>query len=121
MRSPYPRAEMTIRQFRPVTAGTRFRSVSGFDEVTRSEPERTLLEPLKRTGGRNNLGHMTIRARGGGHKRRYRRGDWGRGEVWPPRRVAGGGVRRPRAPPVGGVVRDRGGERPLLLPAAAGA
>jgi len=79
---------MTIRQFRPVTAGTRFRSVSGFDEVTRSEPERTLLEPLKRTGGRNNLGHMTIRARGGGHKRRYRRIDWRREKFGIPARVA---------------------------------
>ena len=48
---------MSIRQFRPMTAGTRFRSVSGFDEITRDTPEKSLLEPLKRTGGRNNQGH----------------------------------------------------------------
>ena len=53
---------MSIRQFRPMTAGTRFRSVSGFDEITRGTPEKSLLEPLKKTGGRNNQGHVTMRA-----------------------------------------------------------
>ena len=65
---------MSIRQFRPVTPGTRFRSVSGFDEITRSTPEKSLLEPRKASGGRNNLGHMTSRHKGGGHKRQYRQG-----------------------------------------------
>ena len=63
---------MSIRQFRPMTAGTRFRSVSGFDEITRDTPEKSLLEPMKKSGGRNNLGHLTSRHRGGGHKRMYR-------------------------------------------------
>ncbi|MBE0593042.1 MAG: 50S ribosomal protein L2, partial [Gemmatimonadales bacterium] len=63
---------MGIRQFRPTSAGTRFRSVSDFAEVTRSTPEKALVEPLKKTGGRNNHGHLTMRHRGGGHKRRYR-------------------------------------------------
>ena len=58
---------MTIRQFRPMTAGTRFRSVSGFDEITRGTPEKSLLEPLTKSGGRNNQGHLTSRHRGGGH------------------------------------------------------
>jgi large subunit ribosomal protein L2 len=69
---------MGIRQFRPMTPGTRFRSVSDFAEVTRSEPEKSLLEPLRKRGGRNNQGHETMRHRGGGHKRRYRRIDFRR-------------------------------------------
>ena len=52
---------MSIRQFRPMTAGTRFRSVSGFDEITRGTPEKSLLEPKKQSGGRNNTGHVTSR------------------------------------------------------------
>jgi large subunit ribosomal protein L2 len=64
---------MSIRQFRPMTAGTRFRSVSGFDEITRDTPEKSLVEPLPEERGRNNQGHVTLRRRGGGHKRQYRR------------------------------------------------
>src|ERR671938_470975 len=63
---------MGIRQFKPVTKGTRFRSVSDFAEITRSTPEKSLLEPLKKTGGRDNHGHISMRRRGGGHKRMYR-------------------------------------------------
>ena len=79
---------MAIRQYRPITAGTRFRSVSGFDEITRDTPEKSLLEPLKKCGGRNNQGHMTMRARGGGHKRHYRRIDFRRDKFGVPGRVA---------------------------------
>jgi large subunit ribosomal protein L2 len=63
---------MGIRQFKPVTKGTRFRSVSDFAEITRSTPEKSLVEPLKKSGGRDNHGHIAVRRRGGGHKRRYR-------------------------------------------------
>ena len=63
---------MPTRQFKPVTAGTRFRSVSDFSELTRSKPEKSLTEPLHKTGGRDNHGHISMRRRGGGHKRRYR-------------------------------------------------
>ncbi len=63
---------MSIRQFKPVTAGTRFRSVSDFAEITRTTPEKSLLEPLKKSGGRDNHGHISIRRIGGGHKRQYR-------------------------------------------------
>src|SRR5256885_17096356 len=63
---------MGIRQFKPVTKGTRFRSVSDFVEITRSTPEKSLLEPLKKSGGRDNHGHISMRRRGGGHKRMYR-------------------------------------------------
>jgi len=63
---------MGIRQFKPVTKGTRFRSVSDFTEITRSTPEKSLTEPLKKSGGRDNHGHIAMRRRGGGHKRKYR-------------------------------------------------
>src|SRR3989441_749805 len=78
---------MGIRQFKPVTSATRFRSVSDFAEVTKPEPERALIEPLKKTGGRNNKGHITARWRGGGHKRRYRRIDFRRDKFGIPARV----------------------------------
>ena len=64
---------MPIKKFKPVTAGQRFRAVSAFDEITRSEPERSLTEPLPKKGGRNHHGHITTRRRGGGAKRLYRR------------------------------------------------
>ncbi|MBI1967817.1 MAG: 50S ribosomal protein L2 [Gemmatimonadetes bacterium] len=79
---------MGIRQFKPVTAATRFRSVSDFAEVTKATPERSLLEPLKRTGGRNNKGHITTRHQGGGHKRQYRRIDFRRDKFGVPAKVA---------------------------------
>jgi large subunit ribosomal protein L2 len=70
-----------------MTAGTRFRSVSDFAEITRGEPERSLVEPLHKTGGRNHKGHETVRHRGGGHKRRYRRIDFKRDKHGVPGRV----------------------------------
>jgi large subunit ribosomal protein L2 len=63
---------MPIRQFRPITASSRFRSVADFSEITREEPEKSLVEPLKKSGGRDNHGHISMRRRGGGHKRKYR-------------------------------------------------
>ncbi len=72
---------MPIRQFKPVTKGTRFRSVSDFAEITRSTPEKSLVEPLKKSGGRDNHGHIAMRRRGGGHKRMYRRIDFKRNKA----------------------------------------
>jgi large subunit ribosomal protein L2 len=69
---------MPNKKFKPMTPGTRFRSVTSFEEITRSEPEKSLLEPVKRTGGRNHHGHITSRRRGGGAKRQYRRIDFRR-------------------------------------------
>src|SRR3954453_20094827 len=63
---------MPIRQFKPVTKGTRFRSVSDFSDITTTTPEKSLLEPIKKSGGRDNHGHISMRRRGGGHKRMYR-------------------------------------------------
>ncbi|MGH7703476.1 MAG: 50S ribosomal protein L2 [Gemmatimonadales bacterium] len=78
---------MSIKQFRPVTPGTRFRSISGFDEITRTTPEKSLLEPLNKSGGRNNQGHLTMRHRGGGHKRQYRVIDFKRNKFGIPAKV----------------------------------
>ena len=63
---------MGIRQFKPVTKGTRFRSVSDFSDITRTTPEKSLTEPLTKSGGRDNHGHISMRRIGGGHKRKYR-------------------------------------------------
>lgn len=63
---------MAIKKLRPITPGTRFRSNSSFDEITKSEPEKSLTVSLKKSGGRNNKGRVTSRFIGGGHKRRYR-------------------------------------------------
>ncbi len=63
---------MAIKTYKPTSAGRRNMSVSTFEEITRSEPERSLLSPVRRKGGRNNSGRVTTRHQGGGHKRRYR-------------------------------------------------
>lgn len=63
---------MALRKLKPTTPGTRWMSVPSFEEITKSKPEKSLIEPLKGTGGRNTNGHITSRHRGGGHKRFYR-------------------------------------------------
>jgi len=63
---------MPVKVYRPTSPGRRNMSVSTFDEITRTKPERSLLAPLRKRGGRNNRGVVTVRHRGGGHKRRYR-------------------------------------------------
>lgn len=63
---------MGIKRIRPVTPGQRFKLAVTFDELTASKPEKSLIAPLKKSGGRNDTGKMTMRNRGGGHKRRYR-------------------------------------------------
>jgi len=79
---------MGIKKFKPVTAGTRFRSTLEREEITRQGPEKSLTEALTGSGGRNHHGHMTVRRRGGGHKRRYRRIDFKRDKLGVPGRVA---------------------------------
>jgi large subunit ribosomal protein L2 len=79
---------MPIKKFKPVTAGTRFRAISAFEEVTRDTPERSLTEPLSKTGGRNHHGRITTRRRGGGAKRLYRMIDFKRDKYGVPGRVA---------------------------------
>jgi large subunit ribosomal protein L2 len=63
---------MAIRKFNPVTPGTRWMTMPTFEEISKTVPEKSLLEPLHKSGGRNNNGHITSRHRGGGHKRFYR-------------------------------------------------
>jgi len=79
---------MGIRKFRPMSPGTRDRSVSDFADITRSTPEKSLLEPKKSSGGRNNQGHISMRRRGAGHKRRYRKVDFKREKFGVPARIA---------------------------------
>ncbi|MCU0474619.1 MAG: 50S ribosomal protein L2 [Anaerolineae bacterium] len=69
---------MAIKVYKPTSAGRRGMTGHSFEEITKSKPERSLTEPLRKKGGRNNQGHVTIRHRGGGHKRRYRMIDFKR-------------------------------------------
>ncbi len=78
---------MAIKRFRPTSAGRRFMTVSAFEEITRSEPEKSLVRPIKKSGGRNNRGRITCRHVGGGHKRRYRIIDFKRDKRGIPARV----------------------------------
>ncbi len=79
---------MGIRKYKPTSPGRRFMSVSTFEEITKTEPERSLTEPLKKKGGRNNNGRITTRHQGGGHKRQYRIIDFKRVKDGVPAKVA---------------------------------
>jgi large subunit ribosomal protein L2 len=79
---------MPVKQFKPMTAGTRFRAISERNEITRERPEKSLTESLSKKGGRNHHGRITTRRRGGGHKRLYRIVDFKRNKHGIPGRVA---------------------------------
>ena len=79
---------MAIRRYKPTSPGRRFQTVSTFEEITSTSPERNLLRSVKKSGGRNNNGRITSRRRGGGHKRRYRVIDFKRVKDAVPARVA---------------------------------
>jgi large subunit ribosomal protein L2 len=79
---------MGIKVYKPTSPGRRGMSGHTFEEITRSEPEKSLLRPLKKKAGRNNLGRLTVRHHGGGHKRRYRLIDFKRDKTGIPARVA---------------------------------
>ena len=79
---------MALITRKPTSPGRRFQTVSDFNEITRGKPEKSLLEPLKKRGGRNNRGRKTARHRGGGHKRLYRRIDFKREKLEVPAKVA---------------------------------
>ena len=79
---------MAIRRYKPTSPGRRFMSVSSFDEITKTEPEKSLTEPLKKSGGRNVNGRITRRHQGGGHKRLYRQIDFKRVKDGVPAKVA---------------------------------
>ncbi len=80
---------MGVREYKPTSAGRRFMSVVTFDEVTKEKPERSLVNPARRTGGRNNVGRITTRHVGGGHKRKYRIIDFRRDKLEVTGKVAG--------------------------------
>ena len=79
---------MALKKYKPTSPGRRFMAVSGFEEITKTEPEKSLLEPLHKTGGRNNRGRVTSRHQGGGHKRQYRQIDFKRTKDGVPAKVA---------------------------------
>ena len=81
-------ALMPIRRYKPTSPGRRFMSVSTFEEITKTRPEKSLLEPVTKKGGRNNNGRITTRHQGGGHKRRYRIIDFKRMKDGIPAKVA---------------------------------
>ncbi len=78
---------MPVKTVKPTTPGQRQKSVSTFEEITRSKPEKSLIRPLKKSGGRNNKGRITSRRRGGGHKRQYRIIDFKRNKFDIPAKV----------------------------------
>ena len=78
---------MSVRKLKPITPGQRFRVVNGFDAITTDKPEKSLLAPKKRSGGRNSQGKMTMRYKGGGHKKRYRIVDFKRNKTGIPAEV----------------------------------
>jgi len=78
---------MAVKTYKPITPGLRFKTTSSFEEITRTDPEKSLLAPLRKSGGRNNNGRITSRHRGGGHRRHYRIIDFKRDKVDIPARV----------------------------------
>jgi large subunit ribosomal protein L2 len=78
---------MSVRKLKPITPGQRFRVVNGFDAITTDKPEKSLLAPKKRSGGRNSQGKMTMRYKGGGHKKKYRIIDFKRNKTGVPAEV----------------------------------
>ena len=78
---------MSVRKLKPITPGQRFRVVNGFDAITTDKPEKSLLAPKKRSGGRNSQGKMTMRYIGGGHKKKYRIIDFKRNKTGIPAEV----------------------------------
>lgn len=79
---------LAVKSFKPTSPGRRFARISAFDEITASEPEKSLLRPLKKSGGRNSQGRLTMRHIGGGHKRQYRIIDFKRDKIDVPAKVA---------------------------------
>ena len=79
---------MALKNYKPTTPSMRFTTISAFDEITKTTPERSLVESKKRTAGRNSAGRITVRHRGGGHKRRYRIIDFRREKFGVPAKMA---------------------------------
>lgn len=108
---------MAIKIYRPTSAGRRNTSAAAFDEITRSKPERSLLAPLHKKGGRNNRGVVTMRHQGGGHKRRYRIIDFRRDKWGVPGRIESIEYDPNRSARIALVVYQDGERRYMLAPA----
>lgn len=107
---------MPVKVYRPTSPGRRNMSVTTFDEITRTEPERSLLAPLRKKGGRNSRGVVTVRHRGGGHKRRYRIIDFKRDNFGVPGRVESVEYDPNRSARIALVVFANGERRYVLAP-----
>src|SRR5438477_4603370 len=107
---------MPLRDYRPTSPGRRFMTRSTFEEVTTDEPHKPLLEPQKRQAGRNNAGRLTVRHRGGGEKRHYRRIDFRRDKIGVPARLATVEYDPNRSARIGLLHYRDGEKRYMLLP-----
>ena len=105
---------MPVKIFNPTSPGRRNMSGPTFEEITREKPERSLVAPLRRRGGRNNRGVITVRHRGGGHKRRYRIVDFRRDRIGMPARVLAVEYDPNRSARIA-LVQYRDGERRYIL------
>jgi large subunit ribosomal protein L2 len=107
---------MAIRQYKPTSPGRRFGSVSTFEEITKTEPEKSLTRSLKSSGGRNNTGKMTARHRGGGNKRLYREIDFKRNKFEVPGKVSAIEYDPNRSARIALIVYKDGEKRYILAP-----
>jgi len=108
---------MSVRKLKPRSPGVRFRTISGFEEITKSTPEKGLLNALARTGGRNNRGRMTAKRRGGGHRKQYRIIDFKRNKDGIEAKVAGVEYDPNRSANIALLVYCDGEKRYILSPA----
>jgi large subunit ribosomal protein L2 len=108
---------MSVRKLNPTSPGVRFQTISGFDEVTKSRPEKSLLVKVRKTGGRNNNGRITAKRRGGGHKKQYRLVDFRRNKDGVSGRVAGIEYDPNRTSNIALIVYKDGDKRYILAPA----
>ena len=107
---------MTVRKLNPRSPGTRHRTIPGFEEITKSTPEKSLLESISRTGGRNNRGRMTAKRRGGGHRKQYRIIDFKRNKDGVEAKVAGVEYDPNRSANIALLVYGDGEKRYILSP-----
>ncbi|HDJ34112.1 MAG TPA: 50S ribosomal protein L2 [Bacteroidetes bacterium] len=107
---------MAVRKLKPITPGQRHKIISAFDSITETRPDKSLLRPLKKSGGRNNSGKMTIRYVGGGHKRRYRLIDFKRNKDGIPATVKSIEYDPNRTARIARLVYEDGEKRYILAP-----
>ena len=108
---------MAVKKIKPVTPGQRFKLASTFEDITSSSPEKSLIRSLKKSGGRNNDGRMTMRYLGGGHKRRYRLIDFKRNKEGMPARVKSIEYDPNRTSRIALLVYEDGEKRYIIAPA----